>query len=437
MNFESLKHPCFSIDACAKFARLHLPVAPKCNIMCNYCRRRFDCVNESRPGVTSTVLSPKEALERFVKAKKLLPLSVVGIAGPGDPLANPDEVFETLRLVREIDKDIIFCLSTNGLMLPDYAGKLAEAGVSHITVTVNAIKPETARRIYRFVEYGGQRILGKDASKILLERQLEGIKLAVAGGAMVKVNVVYIKGLNESEIPAIAEEAREAGACLCNIMQLIPVKGTLFEDLPLTSREEINELRNKCEEILPQMRHCRQCRADAAGLLGDDKTIELFGRGVGINNQICPQERAKSEIKNSYGAGKESSGTEKPRKTRFYAAASRNGLIVDEHFGHVEELFIYKYEEDGEGGDKVSLVEKRKIPQYCKADDQGDESCGSRTDRIHRVAQVIEDCEALFVLRIGEVPRFALSQLGIKVVLSYDYVENAIKELERQTGDYK
>src|SRR5664279_1640790 len=58
------EHPCFSEKACHAFGRMHLAVAPKCNIQCKYCVRDFDCVNESRPGVTSQVLKPEEALER-------------------------------------------------------------------------------------------------------------------------------------------------------------------------------------------------------------------------------------------------------------------------------------------------------------------------------------------------------------------------------------
>ncbi|WP_227625365.1 hypothetical protein [Geofilum rubicundum] len=51
-------HPCFDEKARHAHARVHLPVAPNCNIQCNYCNRQFDCVNESRPGVTSTLLKP-------------------------------------------------------------------------------------------------------------------------------------------------------------------------------------------------------------------------------------------------------------------------------------------------------------------------------------------------------------------------------------------
>jgi len=57
-------HPCFSKEAHHKFGRIHLPVAPACNIQCRYCIREYDCANESRPGITSRVLKPHEALER-------------------------------------------------------------------------------------------------------------------------------------------------------------------------------------------------------------------------------------------------------------------------------------------------------------------------------------------------------------------------------------
>ena len=85
------EHPCYSEKASHTFGRAHLPVAPKCNVQCNYCIRKFDCVNESRPGFTSEILKPKQALE---KVKEIISqyhfIKVVGIAGPGDPLDNEE-----------------------------------------------------------------------------------------------------------------------------------------------------------------------------------------------------------------------------------------------------------------------------------------------------------------------------------------------------------
>ncbi len=142
-------HPCFNAKVRGKFGRVHLPVAPRCNIQCNYCDRKYDCVNESRPGVTSAVLTPHQAMTYldfvFEKTKNI---SVVGIAGPGDPFANPKETMETLRLVRKKYPEIMLCLATNGLGLEPYIDELAQLGVSHVTVTLNAIDHDIGAKIY-------------------------------------------------------------------------------------------------------------------------------------------------------------------------------------------------------------------------------------------------------------------------------------------------
>lgn len=75
-------HPCYSEEAHHYFARMHVAVAPACNIQCNYCNRKFDCANESRPGVVSELLKPEEAVKKvLVVAGEIPQMSVVGIAG--------------------------------------------------------------------------------------------------------------------------------------------------------------------------------------------------------------------------------------------------------------------------------------------------------------------------------------------------------------------
>jgi nitrogen fixation protein NifB len=58
------KHPCYSEEAHHHYARMHVAVAPACNIQCNYCNRKYDCANESRPGVVSELLTPEEAAHK-------------------------------------------------------------------------------------------------------------------------------------------------------------------------------------------------------------------------------------------------------------------------------------------------------------------------------------------------------------------------------------
>lgn len=268
------EHPCFSEKACHAFGRCHLPVAPRCNIQCNYCVRDFDCVNESRPGVTSKVLNPKEALDMVRKALDKFPyIKVIGIAGPGEPLAN-EETMETLRVLHEEYPNVIKCLSTNGLLLPEKIDLLREYGVSNITVTLNAIDPEIGAKIYQFVDYKGKRYTGVEAAKILLENQLKGIEMAVDRHMIVKVNTVFIPGINDDHIPAIAEKVGKMGVYNFNLIPLIAQYK--FADITPPTPEMKRKMQDECEKYVRQMRHCQRCRADAIGRLGQDVQSCLY-----------------------------------------------------------------------------------------------------------------------------------------------------------------
>ena len=264
-------HPCFGGNH-HKNGRMHLAVAPRCNIQCGYCSRKHDCANESRPGVTSRVLSPEEAVHkvREVMASELLGpvIKVIGIAGPGDPLAN-EETFETFRLVDEGYPHLIKCLSTNGLLLPESIDRLNGLGLHSLTVTLNALDPAVGAMIYRHISYHGKRYTGEEAARILIACQLEGIERAVAFGMTVKVNTVYIPGINEAEIPLIAERVKALGAFVMNVMPLIP-QADFANTVPPTPAK-LDEVRAANEKVIGQFKHCRQCRADAVGLIGQDR----------------------------------------------------------------------------------------------------------------------------------------------------------------------
>jgi nitrogen fixation protein NifB len=270
------EHPCFGGDH-SKAGRIHLPVAPGCNIKCGFCERKFDCANESRPGVTSRVLTPEQAVERVRLVKRHMEelggarLKVVGIAGPGDPLANP-KTFETFKLVREAFPEMTLCLSTNGLRLPENVERLLEYDIHSLTVTINALTPETGARVYEWIHYAGQKLSGTEAAEILLMQQLAGLKMAAAAGLLVKVNFVYIPGVNDHETLDLAVKVRELGASMMNILPVIPIGR--FKEVARPSEATMEMVRNQAELILSQARHCKQCRADAAGLVGQDIDLE-------------------------------------------------------------------------------------------------------------------------------------------------------------------
>lgn len=286
-------HPCYSADAHHHFARMHVPVAPACNIQCNYCNRKFDCSNESRPGVVSRVLKPEQAVRKVAAVARRLPeLSVVGVAGPGDPLANSRRTLLTCRLLREQFPDLRLCLSTNGLALPEHVEQLGELGIEHVTVTMNAIDPAIGARIHPWVFHNHQRYGGEEGAALLLRQQLAGIEQLAARNVLVKVNSVLIPGLNDEHLPAVSNAVRQRGAFLHNIMPLISAAehGTHFglSGQPVPSTAQLQAVQARCAGDMPQMNHCRQCRADAIGFLGEDQSASFDGE------QLDEQEPAES-----------------------------------------------------------------------------------------------------------------------------------------------
>jgi nitrogen fixation protein NifB len=260
-------HPCYNEKAHFTTARIHLPVAPRCNIQCNYCIRKLDKC-EHRPGVASSILNPREALVRVDKyAKEMQNLKVVGIAGPGESLAN-EESFETMRLVHEKYPDLIKCVASNGLMLAEKVDELVNAGVTSVTVTINAVDPEIGAKIYSFVRYHDKTYKGVEGAKLLIEKQFEGVKKASEAGLNVKVNMVLIPEINFEQVKEVAKKAAENGAIIMNIIPLIPLNN--FEKERPPECDELTMARTIAEEYLPQFRLCRQCRADAVGVPGQE-----------------------------------------------------------------------------------------------------------------------------------------------------------------------
>lgn len=257
-------HPCFDKLAHFRIGRIHLPVAPKCNISCNYCQREINS-SENRPGVAGRIILPKQALLRTVKAiKRDTSIQIVGIAGPGDSLVN-EETFETLMLIDKRLPHLKKCISTNGLLLADRIPDLLSVGVDSISVTINALDPEIGRRFYSSVRYEGQKYR-KEGFDLLIKKQIEGIEKASAAGISVKVNSVLVPDLNGSHLIEVAKAVKISGAVIMNIMPLKPLGKTKKWRSP--NCFELEEARFHAEKIIEQFRLCQQCRADAVGIPG-------------------------------------------------------------------------------------------------------------------------------------------------------------------------
>lgn len=385
-------HPCFNAKVKGQFGRVHLPVAPKCNILCNYCNRKFDCVNESRPGVTSSVLSPTQAiayLERVLEAEPRI--TVAGIAGPGDPFANPKETIETLRLIRQRFPKLLLCLASNGLGLSLYLDELAELQVSHVTITVNTVDPEIGAKIYSWVRDGKVIYRGRQAAEVLLARQLEAIVGLKARGIVVKINTIVIPGVNDHHVEAVARKMAELGVDLLNCMPVYPNADTPFGEIPEPEPEKMAAIQAAAGEFLPQMRHCTRCRADAVGLLDADRTEEFRGC-LSACAQMAPPTDA----------------------TRPYVAvASREGVLVNLHLGEAD--FFQIWAAEGQG---FRLLGERPAPPP-----------GGGDKRWWEMAKVLKDCRAVLVSALGETPAAILSDAGVVPVEMSGFIEVGLSRI--------
>ena len=433
--WEKVKnHPCYSEEAHHHYARMHVAVAPACNIQCNYCNRKYDCSNESRPGVVSQKLTPEQAVRKVLAVASEIPqMTVLGIAGPGDALANPAKTFATFAMLQEQAPDIKLCLSTNGLALPDMVDEIFRYNIDHVTITINMVDAAVGEKIYPWIFYQHRRITGREAAKILAERQLLGLEMLTRRGVLTKINSVLIPGVNDEHLIEVNRAVKERGAFLHNIMPLIsePEHGTYFG---LTGQrgptaQELKAVQDACMGGANLMRHCRQCRADAVGLLGEDRSEEFTLEQVEQKNIVYDLEKrrqyqlaverlrqAQREAKVQALAAQAQVGASESHIKVLVAVATKGSGKVNQHFGHAEEFQIYEV-----SATQATFVGHRRVDHYCQGG-------WGEDDQLPSIIKAINDCHAVLVAKIGRCPLEELTAAGIEAVDAYahEFIEKAL-----------
>lgn len=425
-------HPCYAEEAHHYFARMHVAVAPACNIQCNYCNRKYDCANESRPGVVSERVTPEEALRKVVAVANAVPqLSVLGIAGPGDACHDWHRTKATFDLVRAEIPDLKLCLSTNGLALPDHVDAIAAMGIDHVTITINMVDPEIGAQIYPWIFFDHKRRTGIEAATILHERQMLGLDMLRERGILAKVNSVLIPGINDAHLIEVNREVMRRGAFLHNIMPLIsdPSHGTHFG---LTGQrgptpKELKAVQDQLGGDARLMKHCRQCRADAVGLLGEDRgqafTLDKLPDAPVYDpaprqtyREVVARERGDHSAAKTQA---EAVVAETVAPPMLIAVASQGGGRVNQHFGHAEEFLIYEADAAG-----IRFVGHRKVGFYCLG--------GFGSERtLDATIRALEGVDTVLCAKIGDCPRQTLAEAGLIVRddVAEAYIEAAIARI--------
>ena len=299
--------------------------------------------------------------------------------GPGDPLATPAMTTEILAVLREQYPDLPLGITTLGLGLAEHAGVLAEQGVARVTLLVDAVTPQTVKKIYTWIRPGKRNTPLAEAAEILIEAQAKGIAACKAAGIAVSIHTSVYGGVNDQEVEEIARQASALGA---DSISLLPGKGWLNTEakLPLVSEETMATLAKKAAQHLSVV-----CLPEQAP---PGESIAPVGEGLSVPKPT----------------------TDRPN----VAVLSSNGMDIDLHLGQAIKALIYGPREDG----LACLLGTRDLPEP-----------GSGDNRWQQVAEILKDCFVLLAASAGQKPREILGRHGLTVLLLEDNVEGSVDVL--------
>ncbi|MGC8953326.1 MAG: GTP 3',8-cyclase MoaA [Desulfurococcus sp.] len=180
-----------------KIDSFRIAVTSRCNYQCIFCHREGmmnDQGNEALDAGDYGFLT-EVAVKHGIKSFKLT---------GGEPLVRSD-IVDIVREIAIYTRDV--SMTTNGSLLLEKVGLLAEAGLNRINVSIHSLKPP----VYRFITGGST----------LLEKVLKGVDEALNHGIKVKIDFLVMK-VNIGEVKNIIEYASDKGLDV-NIIELIPL----------------------------------------------------------------------------------------------------------------------------------------------------------------------------------------------------------------------
>ncbi len=253
---------------------LRVSVTDRCNYRCVYCRT-------GNEGALYAELPHAEYL-RMIGLFVSLGVEKIRLTG-GEPLLRAG----LLELIREIGKmrcafgpdgqrtdqgeKLDIALTTNGHLLAELAQPLKDAGLTRITVSMDAVDPETFTAITRVPRS--------------FERVLAGIRAATAAGlGPVKVNCVLLRGFNDSQIEAFAEFSRQEGV-IVRFIEWMPLEESSAGASDRSwSRGAVVTL----EEITMRLRAYRPLVELAPNMASETARRYTFDDGLGEIGIIAP-----------------------------------------------------------------------------------------------------------------------------------------------------
>ena len=230
-----------------KLTYLRISITDLCNLRCCYCMPESGIYKINHQEILSY-----EEIIRLVRAMAAEGVTKVRLTG-GEPLIrrNIVDFVRELAAVPGIDD---LRLTTNGVLLGELAEPLYKAGIGRVNISIDSLDRENYRLI-----------TGRDE----LPRVLEGISAALATGFQrVKLNVVAIRGVNDQEIPALADLIFKYDLDV-RFIEFMPLGETCFwSDERFISTSEIKDLVRPLGELTAAPRDRAEGPAQVFSLAG-------------------------------------------------------------------------------------------------------------------------------------------------------------------------
>ncbi|MGE4298958.1 MAG: NifB/NifX family molybdenum-iron cluster-binding protein [Desulfovibrionaceae bacterium] len=363
---------------------LHLPVAPRTNARGRYA-----------PVADGEALSAQDALRFLAHALgKGAPVARVDLDGPGDPLATSELTLELVARIRELFPETSVSLTTNGLHGAASAGLLAQAGLGHLTITVDAVSASVAAQLYAWIRPNTKTLPIAKAAEILVAEQAAAIAACREAGLTVRVRTTVYPGVNHTHVGDIARTVAALGAQAMEIVghnAPADADGPVMESAPASL---LGALREQAGQYLPVLDAPGASDADACARGDGGKALLQAWRGQTATGMPIP------------------SG-DRPN----VAVASSDGFEVNRHLGQAAQFLVYG-REGGTRDGLVKLLGARQAPQP-----------GSGDGRWEAVASLLADCAYLVAAGAGERPKTVLQEKGIRVIVAEGGIEGLVDVL--------
>jgi GTP 3',8-cyclase len=177
---------------------LRVSVTDRCNLRCRYCMPR-EVFGPDHAFLPRSELLTFEEITRVVRTAVSVGVTKIRLTG-GEPLLRKD-LPDLVAQLAAIEGIADLALTTNGLLLPQHAAALADAGLHRVTVSLDAVDETTFRAVAD--------------TRASVTSVLEGIAAARAAGlGPIKVNAVLQRGVNDDQLEDLAGWARDADVTL-------------------------------------------------------------------------------------------------------------------------------------------------------------------------------------------------------------------------------